>query len=65
MMRCCFVVSNFYSRAGNTVTLVVESNRLRRLKSTSHARTCTENAVLYEAVIYLNFGTPKNNEFSI
>ena len=31
------MVSKFNSRAGNTVTLVVEKNRLHRLKSTSRA----------------------------
>ena len=31
------MVSKFNSRAGNTVTLVVEKNRLHQLKSTSHA----------------------------
>ena len=43
MLKCCYVISKFNSRAGNTVAWVVENDRLHRLKSTSHARTCTEN----------------------
>ena len=35
MLICCWVVSNFNSHAGNTFALVVENNRLDRLKSTS------------------------------
>ena len=42
MLSCCCVNSKFNSRAGNTVTLGVENNRLHRLNSTSHARTCTK-----------------------
>ena len=32
------MVSNFNGHAGNTVAFVVETNRLHRLISTSHAR---------------------------
>ena len=36
------MVSKFNSRAGNTVTLVVENNRLHRPNSTSNARKCSK-----------------------
>ena len=60
MLKCCCVISKFNSCAGNTVALVVENNRLHRPKSTSHARTCTENdsdLLRYESQTYAKDGS--------
>ena len=45
------MVSKFNGHAGNTVTLVVENNRLHREKSTSHARMIDMVACLIARVI--------------